>query len=84
MAVYVALPQIPLHLRFEEPYEEVVERFQELISSGAVCRFDHAEGDAVVVNFAVQASAFISEGHSVTDPDDIHSAVRAGLPPSPE
>ena len=80
MAVYVALAQIPLTLRFEEPFDEVVGRFENLIENNAVCRFDHEPGTAVVVNFAVQAAAIVSEGHSETSPSDIHRAVTATLP----
>lgn len=80
MAVYVSLAQIPVALRFEEPYEQVVERFRSLIENGEVVRFDHGDGTAVLVNFAVQASAVVTEGHSVLTPSDIHRAVTASLP----
>lgn len=83
VAVYVSLPQIPLALRFEDPFDEVVERFRELIDNGTVCRFEHGAGTAVLVNFAVQASAILAEGHSLTAPDDIHKAIPVDLPPAP-
>lgn len=83
MAVYVSLPQIPLGLRFEEPLDDVVERFRQLIDDGTVCRFAHGPDTAVLVNFAVQASAIFSEGHSLTTPDDIHKAIPVDLPPAP-
>lgn len=80
MAIYVSLAQIPVALRFEEPYEQVVERFRTLIENGEVVRFEHGDGTTVLVNFAVQASAVVTEGHSVLTPSDIHRAVTASLP----
>ena len=61
MTTYVHVAQIPLTLKFEEPHDAVLDHFRELISSGAVHRYEVAPESSVVVNYGVVAAVTVSE-----------------------
>lgn len=79
MTVYVSLPQIPLTLKFEEDFEAVVGHFQELISGGEVHRYLFADGQAVLVNYGVIASATFSEGPRTLEVSELNRGLAARI-----
>ena len=81
MTVYVSLPQIPLTLKFEESFGAVADHFQELVSTGSVHRYEFAEGQSVVVNYAVVACLTISEGHRTLEVSELHRGLQATITP---
>lgn len=79
MTTYVHVAQIPLTLKFEEPHDAVLDHFRELISSGAVHRYEVAAGSSVVVNYGVVAALTVTEGHRALDVSELHRGLPATL-----
>lgn len=82
MTVYVSLPQVPLTLKFEEPHDEVLDHFQELIEAGTVRQYDFDDGQSVVVNYGVIAAATVNDGHRALEISEMHRGLRATIHPS--
>ena len=75
MTVYVSVPQVPLSLRFEESYDDVLEHVTGLSTNGSVHRYDAGDAGTVVVNFGVIAAITVSEGHRTLEPSELHRAL---------
>ena len=80
MTVYVSVPQVPLGLRFEEPFEDVVDHFHSLVANGTPYRYDCGDGQVVLVNYGVIAAVTVSEGVRTFEVGELHRAIDAWLP----
>lgn len=79
MTVYVSLPELPLGLRFEEPFDEVVEHIRGLLQNAEVRRYETGEGRAVLVSYGVVSAVTIGEGHRVYEISEQVKAVEASI-----
>ena len=75
VTVYVSLPQLPLALRYEEPFDVVVEHLRELLQNAEARRYDCGEGQAVVVSFGVVAAVTVTEGHRTFELTELNRAI---------
>lgn len=81
MTVYVSIPQVPLTLKFEEAFNDVVAHFQDLVNSASVHRYEFDAGQAVLINFAVIAAMSFSEGHRTLEVSELHRGLAATISP---
>ena len=75
MTVYVSVPQVPLALRYEEPFDDVVEHLRGVLQNAETRRYDCGEGQAVIVSFGVIAAVTITEGHRTFELTELNRAV---------
>ena len=79
MTTYVHVAQIPLTLKFEEPHDAVLDHFRELITNGAVHRYEVGPDSSVVVNYGVVAALTVTEGHRALDVSELHRGLPATI-----
>ena len=79
MTTYVHLPQVPLTLKFEEPHQEVLDHFRELVAAAEVHRYEVDATSSVIVNYAVVAAVTLTEGHRALDVSELHRGVAATI-----